>query len=136
MIIFIDENMPPHLARGFNILQQPENAKLNEHIEIKSIVDEFGRGCLDEDWIPLAGKKKACIITQDYNLRRIKHQKKLCDKFKLGMIYLRPPSKTGYTYWEMIGILHKNWPEICKIVLSQKRPFAYQIRSRSGISRL
>ncbi len=136
MIIFIDENLPPHLARGLNILQKPENVKLNKNIEVKSIVDVFGRGSLDEEWIPLAGTSEACILTQDYNLRRIRHQKELCDKFKLGMFYLRPPSKKGYTYWQIIGVLHKYWPEICKIALSQKRPFAYEIRTRSGMNRL
>jgi hypothetical protein len=35
MIIFIDENMPPHLARGFDILQAPENIKLRVKIEVK-----------------------------------------------------------------------------------------------------
>jgi len=136
MIIYLDENLPPSLAKGFDILQSPQNFKLNKKIEVKSISDEFGRGCLDEEWIPLAGKNESCIITQDYNLKRIAHQKELCDKFGLGMIYLRPPSKTGYSYWEMVGVLHKNWDEICKIVLSQKRPFAYEIRTRSGIKRL
>ena len=136
MIIFVDENLPPHLARGFDILQKPENIKLTGDISVKSIVDEFGRGYLDEEWIPLAGEKESCILTQDYNLRRIRHQKELCDKHQLGMFYLRPPSKKGFTYWEIIGILHKYWPDICKIAISQKRPFAYEIRSRSGISRL
>jgi gamma-glutamyltranspeptidase len=131
MNIYIDENLPPHLARGFNILQKPENLKLNQNIEVISIADEFGRGCADEEWIKLAGQKDSCIITQDYKIRRIRHQKALCDKYNLGMIYLRPPSKNGFTYWQMIGILHKNWAEICKIVLSQKRPFAYEITSRT-----
>lgn len=136
MIIYIDENMPYHLARGFEILQKPENVKLNQNIEVKSTIDAFGRSYQDEEWIPMAGKNEACIITQDYNIRRIRHQKELCDKYKLGMIYLRPPSKTGFTYWKMIGVLHKNWPEICKIVLSQKRPFAYEISAQGKLKRL
>lgn len=111
MIVYIDEN----LARGFHILQAPENIKLNGDIEVRSIVDEFGRGYLDEEWIPMAGEKESCINTQDYNLRRIRHQKELCDKYRLGMFYLRPPAKTGFTYREIIGILYKHWPEICKI---------------------
>jgi len=136
MIVYLDENLPVQLARGFDILQKPENIKLNQNIEVKSIVDSFGRGCLDEDWIPQAGETESCIITQDYNIRRIKHQKELCDKHNLGMIYLRPPSKTGFSYWKMIGVLHKNWPEICKIILSQKRPFAYEISARGKLKRL
>lgn len=75
MIVYIDEDLPPNLARGFDILQRPENIKLNQNIEIKSIVGEFGRGYTDEEWIPMAGKKESCILTQDYNLKRIAHQK-------------------------------------------------------------
>ena len=39
MIIFVDENLPPHLARGFDILQKPENIKLTGAIFVKSIVE-------------------------------------------------------------------------------------------------
>jgi uncharacterized protein YacL len=75
MIIYIDENMSPFLAKGFNILQEPLNLKLREPIDVRSIKQDFGSGALDEEWIPLAGQKGSCIITQDYNLKRIKHQK-------------------------------------------------------------
>src|SRR5687767_6573354 len=107
MTIYIDENMPAQLAKGINILQQPLNYKHGVTIEVKSIEEQFGRSAKDEDWIPKAGKEGACIITQDYNIHRINHQRKLCDQFKLGMFYFRPPSKTGFTYWEMAKLLVK-----------------------------
>lgn len=133
MIIFIDENMPPHLARGFDILQAPENVKLRVKIEVKSIKDVFGQGVKDEDWIPIAGKSKACVITQDYNIRRIKHQRKLCEHYNLGMFYFKPPSKSGYKYWDMLKLLVRHWPSISSIAIREDRPFAYKVSARGDL---
>lgn len=130
MILYIDENLSPYLARGFNILQAPLNIKLKEPIDVRSIKDDFGQGAQDEVWIPIAGQKGACIITQDYNIKRIKHQQALCEEFKLGMFYFRPPSKTGFTYWDMLVLMVKHWNSINKIAIMEKRPFAYKVSSR------
>jgi predicted nuclease of predicted toxin-antitoxin system len=136
MIIYIDENMSPYLARGFNILQAPLNLKLKETIDVRSIKDDFGQGAQDEEWIPLAGEKGACIITQDYNIKRIKHQLALCEKYSLGMFYFRPPSKNGFSYWDMLVLLVKHWLVINKISIMEKRPFAYKITSRGELEEL
>lgn len=132
MIIYIDENMSPFLARGFNILQKPENIKQREDIEIKSIKDEFGQGVQDEDWIPIAGEQGACILTQDYNINRIKHQRALCEEYNLGMFYFRPPSKGGFNYWNMVKLMVKHWPEIVKIASKNKKPFSFKVTSKSS----
>lgn len=136
MIIYIDENMPPYLARGFNILQAPINLKLKEPIEVRAIKDDFGQGSKDEEWIPLAGEKGACIITQDYNIRRIKHQQALCEKYNLGMFYFRPPSKNGFKYWDMLTLMVKHWQSIYKKAITEKRPFAYKITSRGKLEEI
>ncbi len=138
MIIYIDENMPSVLAKGFNLLHEPENINLdsNKQIIVKSIIDVFDRGIKDEEWIPKLGKEKACVITQDYNIHRIKHQNQLCKKYHLGMFYFRPPSKKGFRYWDMVKLLVKHWPEIIKIVSQEKTPFAYKISSRGKIEKM
>lgn len=136
MIIYIDENMSPYLAKGFQILQAPENIKLKQSINVESIRDKFGRGAKDEYWIPQAGQTAACIITQDYNIHRIKHQNELCKKYKLGMFYFKPPSKNGISYWDMLTLMVKHWKEITRIATMEKRPFAYEITPRGGIKRL
>ena len=130
MIIYIDENMSPYLAKGFNILQLPLNVNLREEIDVRSIKEDYGQGALDEDWIPQAGTKGACIITQDYNIKRIKHQQSLCEKYKLGMFYFRPPSKKGFLYWDMLSIMVKNWIIINKLAILHKKPFAFRISSK------
>jgi hypothetical protein len=136
MIIYVDENMSPYLARGFDILQRPESTKLRDPIEVKSIKDVFGEGALDEDWIPLAGEQNSCIITQDYSIQRITHQRELCEQYGLGMFYFKPPSKNGFLYWDMLKMLVKHWPDIIKISQKKKRPFAYKASSRGKLEPL
>jgi len=136
MIIYIDENLSPFLARGFNILQEPLNFKLSDSVEVRSIKDDFGKGAKDEDWIPMAGESKACVITQDYNIHRIAHQRELCNKYKLGMFYFRPPSKSGLSYMDMLKLMVKHWEEITKIATNQKRPFTYKVTSRGRITKI
>ncbi len=133
MIIYVDENMSPYLARGFNILQTPENVKLGAEIEVKSIKDVFGQGTKDEDWIPRAGESNSCVITQDYSIKRIKHQQKLCEQYNLGMFYFRPPSKSGFKYWDMLKLMVKHWPSISKIAIQENRPFTYRVTSRGDL---
>lgn len=41
MIIYLDENMPPHLARGFNILQYPEGLKSKRNIDVIFLPDDL-----------------------------------------------------------------------------------------------
>ncbi len=136
MTIYIDENIPPYLAKGFQILQEPENIKLKQPIYVESIKDKFGRGAKDEEWIPLAGQTDACVITQDYNIHRIKSQHELCKQYGLGMFYFKPQSKNGIQYWDMLGLMVKHWKEISRIAIIEKRPFAYEITPRGGVKRL
>lgn len=134
MTIYIDENLPPQLAKGFNILQYPENIRLGvkDPISVDSIKDKFGAGTKDEDWIPEVGKEGGCIITQDFNIKRIRSQSELCKEYDLGMFYLRPSSKTGFSYWEMVELLVKHWSAITKVAVNESRPFMYEIRRRSS----
>lgn len=133
MKTYIDENLAPVLAKGFNILQASEGIKagFKNPIEVLSIKNEFGAGTLDEDWIPKINSNLDCVITQDYNINRIKHQKALCEKHGLGMIYLRPPSKKGFLYWDMVTMLVKHWPEILKKAKKEKRPFSFKATAKS-----
>jgi hypothetical protein len=134
MISYVDENMAPVLAKGFNLLQMPLNfdLKLKDPVEFKSIKEDFGEGTPDEEWIPIAGGESACVLTQDYNIKRIRHQRELCEKHGLGMFYFRPSSKSGFSYWEMVKLLVKHWEEIIKVSAKKSRPFSYKITSKSS----
>jgi hypothetical protein len=137
MIIYIDENMPPNLAVGLNTLQIPLNYKMGVNIEVKSIRTIFGAGTKDEDWIPIAGKEDACIITQDFNIQRLRHQKVLYEENKLGMFFLRPPSKKkGLSYWEMVELCVDRWMQILDIAHNEDRPFSYRCSSKRPFEKL
>jgi predicted nuclease of predicted toxin-antitoxin system len=126
MKIYIDENMPPQLAEGLSILEKPNN----EGVEVYSIQKEYGRGIQDEDWIPQVGQVNGIVITQDAKIQRIKTQYQLLKKYKLGIFYLIPPGKKGYTYWEMVEKVIINWYEIKNLSRKSKAPFAFRITSR------
>lgn len=132
MIIYIDENTPHQLAQAFDLLQGALNVRNNTTVEVRSIVNDFGRGAKDEEWIPEAGKKGACVITQDYNINRIRHQRELCVQYKLGMIYFKPPSKKGYQFWDFVKLMTKHWEEIVKAADKKERPFSFRVTSRSS----
>jgi hypothetical protein len=126
MKIYIDENMPSQLADGLAILEKPNN----EGVEVYSIQKEYGRGILDEDWIPQVGQVSGIVITQDSKMQRIKSQFRLLKEYKLGIFYLIPPGKKGYTYWEMVEKIILNWKEIKQISRRNKPPFAFRITAR------
>ena len=126
MKIYIDENMPSQLADGLSILEKPNN----EGVEVYSIQKEYGRGILDEDWIPQVGQVSGIVITQDSKIQRIKSQFRLLKEYKLGIFYLIPPGRKGYTYWEMVEKIILNWREIKQIARRNKPPFAFRITAR------
>lgn len=47
MIIYLDENIPPNLAKALNLLQESLNHKNNTDIKVLSTVDVFGTGVKD-----------------------------------------------------------------------------------------
>jgi len=136
MIVYIDENMPSQLANGLMILQEPINLKLLEPIKIISIKNKFGQGIQDEDWIPIAGNEGACVITQDYNIKRTKHQYALCQQYGLGIFFLKPPSKKGLSYWEMVVMVINHWQSIIDTIINSQRPFAFKLTKRGRLEKM
>ena len=103
MIIFTDENIPLHLAPGFQMIQGPESLKTGIPLEVKHLPNHFGYGTKDIDWIPEIGRLKACVITRDTNLSRRKHEIGLLEKHKLGVFFLRAKGKkSGLSVWQMV----------------------------------
>jgi len=134
--IFIDENLPPQIARGLNILQQPQNAKDEMKIEVISIKDHFGEGAKDEEWIPEIGKKHGIVITQDYRIQSLRHQRELYKQHGVGILFFSPPSKAGFAYWEMVKQVVNRWEEIKTIVRKNKPPFAYRCSARADFENI
>ena len=121
MKIFLDENIPAQIARALNIIQEALNKKEGTTIEVISLIDKFGRGAKDEDWLPkISG---SIIVTQDYRIQTTRHQRDLYEKHGVGMILISA-GKTGMTFWEFTKLLIKHWDEILKLTRKPKFPFA------------
>lgn len=88
ILIYIDENLPPALAKGLQTLQDPLNKKERRDIRVLSIKEVLGSGAKDEDWIPKIGKEKGIVITQDYRIQTQRHQKELYLEHGIGIFFL------------------------------------------------
>jgi len=137
MIIYFDENMPKHLARGFNIIQSYEGLKTGQNITVSVLGEKFDFGSKDVDWIPQVGKEGNCVITQDVNISKRKDERELYQKYGVGMFFLKGTSKKkGLSIWEMTQALAKNWSEICRIASKEKKPFGYIITLNRKIKKI
>lgn len=134
--IYIDENMPRQLAHGLHTLQQPQNLKDGLEIEVLSIADVFGKGAQDEEWIPKVGAEKGIVITQDSRIQSQKHQRELYIENGVGILFLNPPSKNGFSYWDMVKKIIEEWDNIKTIVRKNKTPFAYRGSSNKHFERM
>jgi len=136
MIIYLDENIPPHLARGFDILQAPENIKKGrKKIEVKYLSDVYGTGSADLDWIPQVGAEGSFVITQDVHISKRKDEVEAYRKNGVGLFFLRGTSKkSGLSVWEMVQILAKNWEDMMEIILKEEGAFAYTILTKIATS--
>jgi len=130
MLILIDENLPPQLAEGLNILQQPMNFKLGIQCEVHSVRSLYGEGCKDEQWIPDAGKKGAVVITRDYRIQTTRHQRDLYNKYGLGLIFFNVGKGSGITYWQTVTAIISRWEAILKFA-KEPKPFGYRFTMRS-----
>jgi hypothetical protein len=137
MIIYFDENMPKHLAKGFQIIQFPEGLKTGLEIEVKYLPDIFGKAVKDIDWIPLIGKEGSCVITQDLNISRRKDELALYQKYGVGMFFIRGTSKKqGMSIWDMTQTLSKHWTEICEKAFNEKGPFGYEFKLQGKMKKI
>ncbi len=135
-LVFIDENLPPQIARGLDLLQQPQNAKDGIEIKIHSIKDYFTQGANDEEWIPEVGRLKGIVITQDYRIQTLKHQRELYKEHGVGLLFFKPPSNTGFTYWQMVKQIIEKWEKMKQLIKKNKPPFAFRCSSRTDFVNL
>jgi len=134
--IYIDENFPRQLAKGLHELQQPQNVRDKVNIQVLSIIDVYGQGEQDEDWIPKVGKENGLVITQDFRIQTQRHQKELYKKHGIGIFFINPPSKSGFSYWEMVKQLVVRWDDIKKIIKKNKTPFAFRCTVRTKFEKI
>lgn len=135
MIVYLDENLPPALAAGLHELEQGLKYRSTGRIELRHVINEFGRGAKDEDWVRKAAMQKdSVIITEDRRMQRIKQLQPICREEKVVMIFFRPPAR-GLKYWDKVELSIKKWPEI-KALARLARPAGYQVSVRGTPLRL
>ena len=61
MRIYFDENFSPSLVAG---IQKLQDGRKSDGITVHSVIDEFGRGAPDDEWIPGIASQHGCVITQ------------------------------------------------------------------------
>ncbi|MBC8486838.1 MAG: hypothetical protein H8D45_12460 [Bacteroidetes bacterium] len=134
--IYIDENFAQQLAEGLNLFQKHLNRKEKHNFEVLSIRKEFGQGVKDEIWIPILGKEQDIVITQDISIQTMRHQRDLYHKYGIGIFFFKPPSKGGFSFWEMVQQIIKRWDDIKQKIIKSKKPFAYRCTSKKGFELL
>lgn len=126
MKVYIDENIAPQIAPGLHELQKPLNKKDKHEFEVVTIKETFGVGTKDEEWIPIAGKEGAIVITQDLRINSNSQQRSLYLESGLGIFFFKPPSKGGYQYWDLVKQVVNKWEEIKRLAGKTPMPFAYR----------
>ena len=124
MRIYFDENFSPHLVEGLRRIQEGRKA---EGVTVCSVIDEFGQGADDEAWIPGIARRHGVAITQDVNIHRTRAQWDLCQASKIGVLFFKPPKTEGWSYWQIVQLVIRHWPEIKRLTEQSSRPFGYVV---------
>ena len=129
--IYLDENLSEYVADALDAL----NKGYFRDVNVYSTKLKFGKGVPDEAIIPAIGKTKGILITKDTSIHRKRMQYQLCERYKLGIFFLKP-SKGMDRHWEIVKMLILNWEEIIRIISKETLPFGYEIPMRGRIRRL
>lgn len=125
MRIYFDENFSPHLVAGMRAFQE---ARRSEDVAVCSVEDEFGRGAHDEVWIPGIAQRHGVALTQDLNIHRSRAQRELCEANKIGVFFFKPPARARtWTYWDIVQLVVRHWPEIKRLSAEERRPFSFVV---------
>ncbi len=137
MTIYFDENIPPHLAEGFALIQKYEGVKVKLHVEVKYLPKAFEKGIKDPDWLDQVKKGETYVVTQDVHLNRRKQEIELYRQQEIGLFFLRGKSKKqGMSVWEMVEAMAKHWPFVLETIRTQKPPFAYEVKLKGQPKKL
>ena len=120
MKLFVDENLPPQLARGLAALFEGDH-------EVTCHRDKFGQRCrLDEEWIPELGREGDWVVLSgDVNIARKRPQRELFFRSNLvgffpraAVMELPLPKKAArvLSVWDrMVGIARDVRPGVFEL---------------------
>ena len=132
MYFIFDANMPPKLVTGLEALDQ-ENSSNALKIKIVHSDHLLNIGATDVEIIRKAGKLGAIIISQDDDFKRIKLNKQLVKKLKVGYVLYKPPTH-GARYWEKVQAFILGWERLKQKIREIEKPFVLIINKKGDIS--
>jgi predicted nuclease of predicted toxin-antitoxin system len=131
MLFIFDVNISQQMARGLALLEQG-NRKSARQAEIYHSKDYLPGNATDEEIIQQAQRVGGIVITQDLGFGRIAHEYTILKKYKVGVVYWKPP-KTGLSYWDMVTIFINKWEELKRIIEEHENPSAYLLEKTGKI---
>lgn len=124
MDFYLDENLPPRLAKALNELDE-ENRILHTQIEFK-------KGIKDAQLINKLNEIKGTkiIVTNDIKFKHRIHQYRVYKDNNLSTIMIALPSVANY--WVIIKTIMSKWELITKLSREHEHPFICKIYLRKN----
>lgn len=125
MLFLFDAQMPLRLAKGLPLIDKDNLRQIN--IEIIHADEILGEGVSDALIIHKAHELDAVIVSEDDDFKRIKANKDLVIKLKVGYVLYKAPKKHGSRYWEKAVALILAWENLKKMISEIEKPFVIKI---------
>lgn len=134
MNFLFDAQMPLRLAKGLPLIDKDNLSKVTINIRHTDEVDGLGQGATDYEIIKKAYELDAVIVSEDDDFKRIKANKELVVKLKVGYVLYKPP-KHGSRYWEKALGLIRSWENLKSKIKEIEKPFVLKIDKDGNIHR-
>jgi PIN like domain len=124
--VFIDNNLPPRLARALHILVEPEGH------EVAHLRDRFPEDAADTEWITKLGAEGDwVVITSDLDVSRSHIEKAVWRRYGL-VAFLLTKGFNSFSPLEVSWRLIKLWPKIEQQVSLASPGSIYKLTPNSG----
>jgi hypothetical protein len=129
---FIDNNLPPRLARALSALLEPDH-------ECVHLGDRFPRKISDIEWLGiLAAEGDWIVVSGDFKILRSKAEEAAWRKARLTTFFLRRgwTRSRSLSLFELTGRLILRWPEILEAASRGERGTAFEVPLTGKVRRL
>lgn len=124
MTFIVDENLSQELTKGLRGFGE----------DVHHIVDEFGRGVKDTDWLKEISGRGWSVITRDRAIRRRPAEIEALRQYRIGAFFL---GGKQLSRWQLITQIVRAWPLILEANQAANKPFIFIVnRSGTNLDRL
>jgi hypothetical protein len=135
MLFVFDENLPPKLAQGLDLLEK-SNPASNVDLDVLSAVEFMGRrGATDEEILEAVGKAGGVVFTKDKDFKQIKLYDKIIEEHKTRVLFFSS-NKRFIFFWDMLVAMVGRWEEIKEKLSRDVPPYVYRFDIKNGITEL